>query len=58
MNLGKAVDDESNTKWDPKKEAISFPTDCYACTAPGECKMCVVTIPYFKEIIIMAYSCD
>lgn len=40
------------------KEAISFPSDCYACTKPGLVKMCVATIPYFKEIIIMAFSCE
>jgi len=37
---------------------MKFPTNCYACSAPGECRMCIATIPYFKEIIIMAFSCD
>lgn len=37
---------------------MRFPTHCHACTAEGEVKMCIATIPYFKEIIIMAFSCD
>ena len=41
-----------------KKEAIKFPTPCFACTSEGEVRMCVATIPFFKEIIIMAFSCE
>ena len=37
---------------------MTFESACYACTAPGICKMCIATIPFFKEIIIMAYSCE
>lgn len=36
---------------------MEFPTNCSECGAEGICKMCVVTIPYFSEIIIMAHSC-
>lgn len=31
---------------------------CYACTRDGCVKMCIATIPFFKEIIIMAFSCE
>jgi zinc finger protein len=37
---------------------MQFPTACHACGKGGLAKMCVSTIPFFKEIIIMAFSCD
>jgi zinc finger protein len=47
---------ESNTNI--KEEALRFPTDCYCCGAPGENFMCLCTIPYFKEIIIICFKCQ
>jgi hypothetical protein len=61
IDFSKPIDDDDNalvTADEVKREAIKFPTHCYACTAEGEVRMCVATIPYFKEIIIMAFSCD
>jgi zinc finger protein len=61
IDFSKPIDDKDNaavTSDEVKREAIKFPTQCYACTAEGECRMCVATIPYFKEIIIMAFSCE
>ena len=40
------------------KELIVFPSTCNECYQPGECKMCTASIPFFKEIIVMAYSCE
>ena len=40
------------------EEAMRFPCECYACRAPGETRMCITSIPHFREIIIMAFSCD
>ena len=37
---------------------MRFSTYCYACNKEGEAKMCIASIPFFKEIIIMAFSCD
>jgi zinc finger protein len=37
---------------------MTFPTGCYACNAEGETRMCTCSIPFFKEIIIMAFTCD
>ena len=56
MDFSRPVDDQEES--DVKKEIMKFPAPCYSCGAPGECKMCIATIPYFKEIIIMAYSCE
>ena len=43
---------------DPNKEVMKFPTHCYSCSVEGEANMCIASIPFFKEIIIMAFSCD
>jgi hypothetical protein len=43
---------------DPNKEVMKFPTYCYACGKAGDANMCIANIPFFKEIIIMAFSCE
>lgn len=58
IDFSKPIDDAANEQDDVTKEAMKFPTNCYACTKEGEVKMCIATIPYFKEIIIMAFSCE
>ena len=40
------------------QESVHFPTDCFACSKMGQTQMCVTNIPHFKEVIIMAFSCD
>lgn len=42
---------------DLKQESFSFTTDCHACFGKSETKMCVIKIPYFKELIIMSSVC-
>jgi zinc finger protein len=37
---------------------MMFPTDCYSCGKTGFANMCIASIPFFKEIIIMAYNCE
>jgi zinc finger protein len=37
---------------------MKFPSDCYSCGVSGFAQMCIASIPFFKEIIIMAFSCD
>lgn len=41
-----------------KDEVLNFPTNCTSCNAPAETKMKVVSIPHFKEVIVMATTCD
>ena len=31
---------------------------CPACFSPGEVRMCETNIPFFKKLIIMAFSCE
>ncbi|RWS21395.1 zinc finger protein ZPR1-like protein [Leptotrombidium deliense] len=39
-------------------EVLTFPTNCSECNAPCFTNMKVTTIPYFKEVIIMATNCE
>lgn len=41
-----------------REEIHTFPTICSSCGSACETKMKMVTIPYFKEAIIMATDCD
>ena len=40
------------------QEAIIFNVDCYACYRPGQSRTCLISIPYFKELIISCFKCD
>eukprot|EP00271_Cylindrocystis_brebissonii_P001142 TRINITY_DN11448_c0_g1_i1.p1 TRINITY_DN11448_c0_g1~~TRINITY_DN11448_c0_g1_i1.p1 ORF type:complete len:547 (-),score=112.32 TRINITY_DN11448_c0_g1_i1:507-2075(-) len=40
------------------EEVMVFPGHCSACGAAADQRMFVTTIPHFKEVIIMAASCD
>nr|CAG4641721.1 EOG090X06TU [Eurycercus lamellatus] len=39
-------------------EVLHFGTNCPSCNTPCETNMKITSIPYFKEVIIMATSCD
>jgi len=54
VDFSKPLVDEDNIK----EEALIFATPCHACGLMGENNMCTVSVPYFKELIIMAFSCD
>lgn len=41
-----------------KQEVFHFPTNCPACQKPSETRMHLIEIPYFKEVLIMATTCD
>lgn len=41
-----------------KDEVLSFPSNCSNCNAAAETRMKVVAIPHFKEVVIMATTCD
>lgn len=41
-----------------KSEVFSIPSNCSNCSAPVECKMKLVDIPYFKEVILMSAVCE
>lgn len=41
-----------------KQEVFHFNTNCPACHKPSETRMHLIEIPYFKEVLIMASSCD
>jgi len=39
-------------------EVLQFPTNCPECNAPCETNMKMTSIPFFKEVVIMATNCD
>ncbi|GAQ90149.1 hypothetical protein KFL_006060030 [Klebsormidium nitens] len=45
-------------KYAAPEEVMVFPATCGACGAACETRMYVTTIPYFKEVIVMASTCD
>ncbi|GLJ13765.1 hypothetical protein SUGI_0219710 [Cryptomeria japonica] len=45
-------------KYSTPEEVMNFPATCGACAAKCETRMFVTNIPYFKEVIIMASTCD
>ena len=40
------------------EDVVEFEVPCNTCQAMGYLRMCTCAIPYFKEIIIMAFTCD
>jgi len=36
---------------------MSFPNECHVCYKTGETRMCVINVPFFKELVIMAFNC-
>jgi zinc finger protein len=43
---------------DVKGESLAIETPCHVCYELGYTKMCTTTIPYFKELIIMSFTCE
>lgn len=43
---------------DLEDQAIELETECMLCRKMGWTRMCTCTIPYFKEIIVIAFTCD
>ncbi|ELU09893.1 hypothetical protein CAPTEDRAFT_178707 [Capitella teleta] len=41
-----------------KNEVLTFPTNCPNCSVPCETNMKLIDIPYFKETVIMATTCE
>jgi len=41
-----------------EREAVEFKVPCHVCFKEGVQKMCQTSIPYFKELIVMSFSCD
>lgn len=39
-------------------EILTFPANCSHCNAPSKTNMHVIDIPHFKEVVIMATSCE
>ncbi|CAL5364138.1 unnamed protein product [Camellia sinensis] len=49
---------ESLFRYSVPEEVMTFPSTCGTCAAKCETRMFVTNIPYFREVIVMASSCD
>lgn len=62
----RADDDEGYNEEEPagndletmRNEVLVFDTNCPGCNGPAKTNMKLVSIPHFKEVIIMATNCD
>lgn len=52
------TEEEEGTEHLGRKEAIVFQQACPNCHRMGEAVNCVTDIPYFKEVLIMAFTCS
>ncbi|KAI8560502.1 hypothetical protein RHMOL_Rhmol04G0261300 [Rhododendron molle] len=49
---------EALFRYSAPEEVMTFPSTCGSCAAKCETRMFVTNIPYFKEVIVMASTCD
>jgi zinc finger protein len=57
VDFGKSIEEEGNTGGN--EDFVSkFSVPCYCCEKDGLVQMCKSSIPFFKEIIIIAFVCD
>lgn len=53
-----AAADTLISRYSAPEEVLEFPCHCSACSAPCTSRMYRINIPFFKEVIIMADTCD
>jgi len=58
MDFNKPLDENIAMRKEMEGEAIQFPTPCPNCFAEGVTRMCTCEIPFFKEIIVMSFTCE
>ncbi|XP_052255423.1 zinc finger protein ZPR1-like [Dreissena polymorpha] len=60
--IGTEEEEEEKEQMDPKfnahDEVLVFPSNCPGCNSPCQVNMKLLAIPHFKEVVIMASSCD
>jgi len=55
MDFNKPIEKDN---YGDEDESIQFDVECHNCHKEGYMRMCTCSIPYFKELIIMAFTCD
>lgn len=59
VDFSKSVEDQQQLNCiDQEDMVMKFETPCYVCHKMGAVQMCTSSIPFFKEIIIMAFVCE
>ena len=54
MNFAEPISEENMGD----ENSMMFEVQCHNCSMQGIMRMCTCTIPFFKELIIMAFSCE
>lgn len=52
MDMTKSIEDSEGS------DAIRIPEICIYCKSMGENRVCIITVPFFKELIITCFSCS
>ncbi len=52
MDMTKSIEDSEGS------DAIRIPETCIYCKGIGENRVCIITVPFFKELIITCFSCS
>lgn len=52
MNMTNSIENEEGS------DAIVIPEQCVCCKNMGENRICIISIPFFKELIITCFSCN
>ena len=52
------IAEDDFTLEDLEGEVMQFPTNCTNCNSPCQTNMKITKIPHFKEVVIMATTCD
>uniref|UniRef100_A0A8C7E1V0 ZPR1 zinc finger n=1 Tax=Naja naja TaxID=35670 RepID=A0A8C7E1V0_NAJNA len=58
LGLEEEEEDPAGSAEDLRNEVLQFSTNCPECNAPASTNMKLVQIPHFKEVIIMATTCE
>lgn len=58
LEMGFSVEDSAEEPLQTPESVYSFSSNCSSCGSPCETRMHMLDIPHFREVIIMATTCD
>ena len=56
--LDDGADETDRSSVTQEQEVVTIEQNCPSCSAPGELRSVLTRIPHFKEVVIMAFTCD
>merc|ERR1711874_481275 len=58
MNFNKPLEENLLVQKEMEGESLAFETECHNCGNMGTTRMCTCEIPFFKELIVMSFTCE